>query len=170
MDPTIALIGAYLAIHLIAYTAVFRRIAFFRTELGVFLLHLVSFLVLLGAAALLPRGGAGGDVVFTHVILAASLHGIYSISFLEVWSLTQGSYSLSILDLVARSRVPATLQSIAPLHAVGPRKRTARNAGLVSLHLLQPAPGGRTTLTAFGQVAARLIRFLLWFSGGRPLN
>jgi len=168
VDPTAALVCAYLVCHLVAYTLVLRWIPFFRTEFGIFALHATSFLGLLAAVALRSPNGPGPAA--PHIVLALSLHGIYSLSFLELWSLTQGSYSLAILDRVAASGVPVTLQAVAPLYAIGPTKRSARSTALVSLRLLRPAANGGTALTPLGSLAARIVRFLLWFSGGRPLN
>jgi hypothetical protein len=171
VDPSVALVPAYLVCHLIAYTVAFRRILFFRTESGIFWLHVVSFLGLLGAVALLSLGSPEGPgLLVPRVVLALSIHGIYSISFLELWSLTQGSYSLSILGLVAKSGAPVALRTVANLQSIGPAKKSARSAALVSLRMLRPSANGGTALTPLGSLAARLIRFLLWFSGGRPLN
>src|SRR5271170_8479003 len=104
VDPTAALVSAYLACHLVAYALVLRWIPFFRTEFGIFALHVASFLGLLAAVALRPTNGPG--LAAPRIVLGMSLHGIYSLSFLELWSLTQGSYSLAILERVAGSRVP----------------------------------------------------------------
>jgi hypothetical protein len=170
VDPTFAFIFAYLACHLAAYAVAFRWMRYFRTETGIFALHAASFLGLLGAVAANAQGAPDGPgLAAPRIALALSLHGIYSLSFLELWSLTQGSYSLSILDLVARSRDPVALGAVAPLHAIGPAKQSARSAALVSLRLLRPVGAG-TELTPLGSLAARLVRALLWFSGGRPLN
>ena len=171
MDPTVALIAGYLACHLVVYAVALRWIPRLRTESGIFLSHAVSFVALLCGVALQAFLGLGGPgLAVPHLVLALSLHGIYSLSFLELWSLTQGSYSLAILGAVARTRTPATLQSLASLSAIGPMKRSARNSGLVSLGLLRPTADGRTALTLAGSIGAHLVRILLWFSGGRALN
>lgn len=171
MNPTIEFILGYLACHFLAYAAYFRWIPFFRTELGVFLLHAISFAVFLCIVAMLPVFGVGITGLWApHLALALSLHGIYSLSFLEAWSLTQGSYSLSILSAIAHERSPMSLNTIAPLCAIGKEKRSARNAVLVSLGLVSLGTNGGATLTGAGCVCARLIRFLLKFTGGRGLN
>ncbi len=171
MDPTVALILGYLACNLLGYTVVFRLIPFFRTEIGILLAHVVSFVVLVSlVTAQAVLGPDGLWIELPRITLAVSLHGIYSLSFLELWSLTQGSYSLSILELVAGSRNPVTLQGIEPLGAIGPVKRSSRNAALVSLRLLRDTGDGKPRLTPAGHVCATGIRWLLWFSGGRGLN
>jgi hypothetical protein len=171
VDPTVALIVGYLACNFLAYTVVFRLIPFFRTELGILLAHVVSFVVLVSlVTAQAVLGSDGLRIVLPQIALAFSLHGIYSLSFLELWSLTQGSYSLSILELVAGARHPVSLQVIEPLCAIGPVKRTSRNSNLISLRLLRDTGDGKTRLTPAGHVCATGIRWLLWFSGGRGLN
>jgi hypothetical protein len=171
VDQTFDFVAAYLACHLLAYAAVFRRVAWLRTERGIFLLHAVSFLAFgCGLALQALLGGGAPGLAAPHLVLALSLHGIYSLSFLELWSLTQGSYSLAILALVARSRTAATPQALASLGAIGPMKKSARAGGLASLGLLRQSPGGGATLTPAGAAVARLVRALLWFSGGRALN
>ena len=169
-NPSQLILG-YLACNFIAYTAIFRLIPFFRTETGILLAHVVSFGVLVSLVTAQAIMGADGlQFDLPRVALAFSLHGIYSLSFLELWSLTQGSYSLSILELVAGARHPVSLQAIEPLCAIGPVKRSSRNAALVSLRLLRETGDGKTRLTAAGYFCATGIRWLLWFSGGRGLN
>jgi hypothetical protein len=171
MDKTVTFIACYLACHLLAYAVVLRRIPYFRTETGIFLAHAVSYLALLFAVVAQSVAGRGGaHTAGPHLALALSLHGIYSLSFLELWSLTQGSFSLSILDRVAGARAPVTFEDIARLGEIGAVKRSARNGGLLSLGLLRQAPGGGVKLTAAGSACARLVQLLLWLAGGRALN
>jgi hypothetical protein len=171
VDPIVALIFGYLACNFLAYTVIFRLIPFFRTESGIFLAHVVSFVVLVSlVSAQAVLGSEGLWINLPRITLAFSLHGIYSLSFLELWSLTQGSYSLSILGLVAGAGRPVNLQVIEPLCAIGPVKRTSRNAALVSFRLLRKTGDGKTRLTPAGHFCATGIRWLLWFSGGRGLN
>ena len=99
-------IAAYLAAHFAAYVVVLRHRAGLRSEKGIFLYHFASavFAGLAGVAfaVLEPdRFGLSG------LVLVLSLHGIYSLSFLELWSLAQGGYSLSIIASVAQAEARA---------------------------------------------------------------
>ena len=95
-------IAAYLAAHFATYVVALRHWAALRSEKGIFLYHFGSavFVGLAGVtfAVLEPdRFGLSG------LVLVLSLHGIYSLSFLELWSLAQGGYSLSIIASVAQA-------------------------------------------------------------------
>jgi hypothetical protein len=83
--------AVYLIAHLAAYVAWLRRLALLRTEKGIFLYHFVSA-VITGlaaiAAAFIDPAGFG----FAGFVIVLSAHGIYSLSFLELWSLAQGGY------------------------------------------------------------------------------
>src|SRR3954454_15181823 len=86
----------YLALHALVYATVLRPRDAFRRERGIFAYHALSAvgvtLVVLARLALAPSL----DTLATFVAVVC-LHGIYSTSFLEVWSLSQASYSLKIL-------------------------------------------------------------------------
>ena len=86
----------WLACHFLIYAAVLRDMPLFQTERGIFLYHLTSAAVFMAAAlVILPIRRDGEAFSVASALVAA--HGIYSISFLELWSLAQGSYSLSIM-------------------------------------------------------------------------
>jgi hypothetical protein len=171
MDPIVEMIAGYLACHILAYIVVFRKMAPFRTEKGIFSLHAVSYLIFAAALALMVyRDGQRRDLAAPYLALGLSLHGIYSLSFLELWSLTQGSYSLTILSLIASNPGRATLDTILPLCAIGSEKEKARTSILESLGLIRPISGAQTVLTFKGSLSARLVRLVYWFTDGRSLN
>ena len=93
----------YILLHAGLYFAVLRRIPACVTERGVFLYHFASAVCFSVAALTLwlfvPASGAS----FPFVVGVVMLHGIYSLSFLEIWSLTEGSYSLQIMRAVVDS-------------------------------------------------------------------
>lgn len=172
MPSPILLIAGFIACHFLAYGLVFRHIRYFQTETGIFRLHAWSFfiielaLVTLRLCPILGNTQIGAPLF----IFAGSLHGIYSLSFLELWSLTEGSFSLSIINHVAQAKGTCSLQSLVPLSSIGAQKTSSRVSSLTSAGLLRPKSGAGSELTRFGAFAALCIRLLLWFSGGRGLN
>ena len=170
-SPPLLIVG-YLACHFLAYGLVFRKIRYFQTETGIFRLHAWSFalvelvLMLLRLCPILGSIHIGAPLI----ILSGSLHGIYSLSFLELWSLTEGSFSLSIINHIAQATGACSLQSLLPLAAIGAQKTSSRVGSLASSGLLRPKNGPGYELTRFGRISARCIRLLFWFSGGRGLN
>jgi hypothetical protein len=89
-----------------------------------------------------------------------SLQGIYSLSFLELWSLTQGGYSLTILKKVQESGGVASAADLASLGQIGAGKQTGRLQGLEKLHLLQSRQN-QIAITPLGKFAAFLFRGLV---------
>jgi hypothetical protein len=149
---------AYLAAHLAAYVVFVRHQAGLRSEKGIFLYHFASavFAGLTGAvfAVLEPEGfGLSG------LVLAVSLHGIYSVSFLELWSLAQGGYSLSILASVARAKASGTEPDVLALAAIGAAKQGDRLAVLEKLGLVA-RKDERIALTGRGGWIAFLLHTL----------
>ena len=139
----------WLLAHFFLYVVWLRRWTALRTETGIFRFHLFSVLALtLVTAARLFFG----CIPQPWAVLAAvvSLHGVYSVSFLELWSLAQGGYSLSILDRAANGANLTAPQERRELEQIGDLKRCDRLSALRSLGLvaldrerLQLTPSGR---------------------------
>jgi hypothetical protein len=101
------------------------------------------------------------------VVLCGSLHGIYSLSFLELWSLSRGSYSLSILAAVERDpSLQSLLLDTANPGAIGQQKRNARLISLQQLGLLNQ----QGIITGTGHGVAAVIAGIIWLTKGRNLN
>ena len=97
-------LAGYVFFHFLSYAVWFRHWRAFGSEKTIFLYHAVSFAgavssVLAASWFLCPPGGG-----WRWVTGAAGLHGIYSLSFLELWALSDGGYSLRILDQIERDR------------------------------------------------------------------
>ena len=146
----------YILLHAGLYFAVLRRIPACVTERGVFLYHVASAVCFSVAALTLwlfvPASGAS----FAFVVGVIMLHGIYSLSFLEIWSLTEGSYSLQIMRAVVDSHATGQPLNLAPLEAIGSGKEAGRTESLARLGLLHQS-GGQVTLTRRGQIASALL-------------
>ena len=80
------------------------------------------------------------------------IHGIYSLSFLELWSLSQGGYSLQILKFVNQSKV-SDISSLKSLGEIGASKKNDRINGLLKMRLIRKA-NNELELTALGYCIA----------------
>src|SRR3990170_2064168 len=139
---TWSVVGGYIAAHFLLYVCVFRHRAFFRTERGIFLFHAVPMvgLVALAFGAFLWNPGLDG---FALVVGAGAAHGIYSLSFLECWLLSEGGYSLRILSA---------------------RKKIGRLESLLRLGLVQ-TDGDRFRLTRQGMALANAMTLVASLAG-----
>jgi hypothetical protein len=113
----------------------------------------------------LVKGDSGG---FALDGLAVGLHGIYSLSFLELWSLTEGSYSLSLLMRINSSETGITVEQLSGLKNIGTTKLAARHESLRRLGLVSDDPV--FALTCQGRVCSRLLTFVIWLSNGQTMN
>jgi hypothetical protein len=152
----------YLGVHFLVYAIVLRGTVLLQTERAIFLYHFIS------AAGVAVVGGvitAVNPQSESLLGLAATVtfHGVYSLSFLELWSLTEGSYSLAILD-----RVDACggALSFDELRGIGVQKRSARVSDLVRLALIRRCED-RFALTRVGAFVATALRAVVWLAGGR---
>jgi hypothetical protein len=154
----------YLVVHLVVYVIWYRHVPKLRTEAAILAYHVLSYGFLLGVLTL--AGAMLGQPGWIAALFAGGLHGIYSLSFLELWSLTQGSYSLGILARIAQNGGQASGQELATLQGIGATKQAERRGALHRLGLTQldGAPTFR------GRLAAVPLRAILWLSNGRPLN
>jgi hypothetical protein len=162
-------IAAYLGAHFAAYVVVLRHQPGLRSEKGIFLYHFASavFAGLAGVAiAVLEPDRIG----FSGLVLVLSLHGIYSLSFLELWSLAQGGYSLSIIASISRAEASGTEPDFQALAAIGEAKQGDRVAALEKLGLAA-RKDERIVLTARGGRIAFLLHTLhRWVEPGGRLE
>jgi hypothetical protein len=160
---TWVLIGlSYLALHFLLYVFLIRNRPFFQSERGIFLYHVVSIVAfaLLALASVSDFSEAGIAVLCA--LIAA--HAIYSISFLELWSLAQGGYSLSILAGAASARGLRRTGLIESFARLGDSKRDGRLSVLSKSSLVRHE-GGYWRLSARGRFIANLLEGLLWLAG-----
>jgi hypothetical protein len=158
---TILLIGAHFGCYLIWI----RNLSWGRSEKGIFAYHALSFI------ALLSIGCASVIIVTDEDSLAAviggcSLHAIYSMTFLEFWSISEGSFSFAVLSRI-RSATLATNHIVSEFTVLGAAKKTSRIESLVRLKLIRRDNTRAWRLTARGQGAAAIARVLLWVSATR---
>lgn len=155
----------YVLCHFGAYLLWLRDRAPLKTERGIFTYHAISYGILVGLTALAGLATASTDTL-AGTVFAAGAHGIYSLSFLELWSLTERSYSLGILDQIAQAAGHAACCELTSQQAVGAAKQELRMAAVQRLGLLR-ADG---SLTTAGWLTAIFLRAVLWLSNGESMN
>jgi hypothetical protein len=145
----------YLAAHLLLYLLVLRHVAAFARERVVFGYHAASFLGLVGVVAILRFS-------LPAVLAAIGLHGIYSLSFLELWALADASYSLAILSRIqARGGAERLAEPPSVLEELGGEKRSQRATDLQRLGLVRRNETG-LTLTPRGRLVAAALALVAW--------
>lgn len=155
-----------IVLHLFCYILFFRNLPSFKTERGIFLLHVASFMLLATLSAAAWMLISPSEVMFMAGLFVLSLHSIYSMSFLELWSLSQISYSIAILDAVLenpRASIPGLVDKFS---ATGSEKKSSRINGLQKLRLID-APDGIASLTSKGKVVAQALLCLRWIANLR---
>ncbi len=152
----------YIALHLAAYLAFFRHLARFTQERTIFGYHAISSCIF-SAAVSAPGLLAANSRLLIAGFGLVMLHGIYSILFLELWSLSQISYSIAILAEVKRHGTVSAELLVRDLAAMGEAKKAGRLESLGALKLLR-FDGERYRLTGRGRLAAAVIRAVLWLA------
>ena len=151
--------AAYLAVHFGLYALVIRHARLTASEKGIFLYHLIPALAWVVGLTVLSFGVPAIDAA--HVFLVAGLHGIYSLTFLELWALADGGYSLAILErLESGAGRNAALGDMEQLGAV---KNASRLAHLVRMGMVEERAGA-FRLTTAGRAAAGFVAFIVWLA------
>jgi hypothetical protein len=151
----------YLVCHFLVYAVVFRRVRAFRQERTIFLYHFLSAVALAVAVALALIVWRPPDAL---ALITASIlaHALYSLSFLELWSLAEGGYSLAILRHLAAGAVGNSPgdQVLANIGSVKQQSRleSLQRLGLIRNDdgLLRLTPGGRL-IASVADVIARMV-------------
>jgi hypothetical protein len=148
--------------HCVAYFALFRHLRAFRNEKVILLYHVACFIVVAGVFAIrcawLPTYGSLLDLV-----LVVGAHGIYSLSTLELWTLAEGGYSLSILIEYESARKKNVAPDFDKFTMIGANKKVDRITVLEKLRLLQQS-GTRVALTSLGTVVATVLGSIAWLA------
>jgi hypothetical protein len=156
----------YILAHLLAFLAFVRGSSWGKTERGIFLYHFFSFLFF--ATTTLVLCAFFGCRMGLWLSLLA-FHGIYSLTFLELWSLAQGSYSLRLLAAAAKNGDLAHLRKLRELRELGDFKIELRLATLSGLHLIR-GQAKSISLTLLGSILASFFRLVVWLTGGNILK
>lgn len=151
---------AYVAMHFLAYLLVLRRTDMFRSERAIFLYHFLPALIV-SLIVLVASIVGFSESTLASAVLFISLQGIYSLSFLELWSLAQGGYSISILISVGAASREGITPDFSALESIGAGKRASRLEDLQRLGLIRRRDG-MVRLTAIGIVVANFFGLMAW--------
>lgn len=163
--------GCYLACHLLLYVTALRTLAAFSRETIIFRYHWVSA-VIVGSVVTVAVANTRSWSDLAAAVGVLSLHGIYSMSFLELWSLAQGGYSLSILEEAGRVGPPGesiveSQRDVSILHQIGASKTRNRLETVERLGLVR-GQGDLIALTPFGRVVAGALGVIARILNLRP--
>lgn len=143
----------YLACHLLLYATALRTLPAFSRENVIFRYHWVSAAIV-GSVVTVAVATTRRWSDLAAAVGVLSLHGIYSMSFLELWSLAQGGYSVSILEEAGHVGPPVEAKrDVSILHQMGASKTRNRLETLERLGFVR-GQGGLIALTPFGRVVA----------------
>lgn len=148
----------WMALHLLAFVIVFRRLPFFGSERTILLYHLGSC-VFVGSALLICGFWFGSQGWPTGFFAVVGLHGIYSMSFLVLWAASEGGFSLRIMSsLMTGPRERSDI--ICEFSALADAKRTQRLDALQRSRWVHEDGEGRLILTPAGRCLALLVGLL----------
>lgn len=154
--------AVYFVAHLLLYVLVLRNLPAFRREGMIFAYHALSAIGVTLTVLLSPLV-FGTRFNLEWIIAIIAIHGLYSTSFLELWSLAEGGYSLQILEQLDRSEQQGAPADVEALRAIGAAKQANRLAGLSSIGLVQQS-GGHVDLTGSGRLVASVFALLAWLT------
>jgi hypothetical protein len=156
---------AYVCLHFFVYVLVLRHRPILRTEKGVFFYHSLSFVSILLIGLVLFAVAPGANT-FSQAVGIAALHGIYSLTFLEVWALSEGGYSLRVLKAVFSAPGIGKAEIVERFTGLSERKKAGRLSALEGLRLVVCRDGTyRPTRT--GWFVASFLAALSWLAGYR---
>jgi hypothetical protein len=153
---------SYLACHFLLYVLMLRNWPFFQSERGIFLYHFVSA-ALFTLVALAAAATHLSDATLAVALGLSAIHCIYSISFLELWTLAEGSYSMSILTGIASQGTLSRKALIDAFARIGDAKKGDRLSVLTKLSLAR-RDGDQWRISARGRLVAKLLNLLVWLA------
>lgn len=153
---------AYLALHLTSYALVLRRLPVFELERSIFLYHFVSAFVFSSCALLVVINDPTEERVGAAVAVICA-HGIYSLTFLELWTLSQISYSREVLGLAERRGSLRVSPPPPELVLIGDEKKAGRLDAMIKLQLLR-REGNVFQLTPRGRLVSKALGILAWLA------
>jgi len=159
------MIFCFLLLHFLFYSCLLKRYIY--TERGIFLYHVFALVVTISYCTILY---IIQEIPFAHGVtdyaIILGVQGIYSLTFLECWSITQGGYSLGILfeinnATLANSKKPLDLIKF---EEIGIEKQTSRIENLISLKLIK-REDSTVHLTFIGNRVSKFSEFLANLAG-----
>lgn len=147
----------FIIVHFLLYLLFFCHFSFFKREKGMLIFHVVPFFICFIMAVVGWQINAF-EGVFILGFLALQL--IYSMTFLEIWSLSQGSYSLQILLQVAQSPLCSKSSLIDTTRHIGDEKKRTRLAYLISMGYIKENNPRGLQITYKGRFVREFFQFI----------
>ena len=154
--------GAYLALHFLAYVLILRKLALFGLEKSIFLYHVISAFLFFCAVLLSMLRDASQE----HIVVAVAvicLHGIYSLTFLELWTLSQISFSREVLIRIAKQGSLKMSPPPADLVQIGESKKAGRLDVMLQLNLIE-REDSHFHLTRRGRLVSAALATIAWLA------
>jgi hypothetical protein len=158
----------YFSLHLGLYVTVFRKLSAFRLERRILFYHSISAIVF-STLVLIFGIVCGGLSTLATAVGVIFVHGIYSLSFLELWSLAQGSYSITILIRVLQSGTVPRSQVQMELADIGQHKKEDRLSALAGFRLLH-REGRALRLTPRGRLVSHGLKCFVWLTNPKEIG
>lgn len=152
----------YVCAHCALYLVVIRHLSVFRQERRIFFYHLGSFTALMITVFAFSLVSASAETIKAS-LGALAVHAIYSISFLEAWSLSQISYSIAILDTIETRPGLDLAMATQRFADTGRAKKVTRLAALQRLRLIA-IRNGQAALSPRGRIVAGPLSALRWIA------
>ena len=155
--PVLLTSAAWVGLHFVTFALVFRRLAVFGSEKVILLYHLLSCAAA-GMGVVLWGVWASSPEFFSALLAVIGLHGVYSMSFLVMWSSSEGGFSLRMMKALEGG--PRPRSDVADeFIALGDTKRVQRLSSLQRSGWVREE-GGLYRPTAAGVLLALLLRAL----------
>jgi hypothetical protein len=151
---TLCLAALWVGVHLAAYGVGLRHGSVLRSEKGILVYHLASIAAFTAALAAGVLAWPGKRVA----VGAVAMHGVYSMTFLCLWSSSQGGFALRVMQVLAAGPMERPLLEAAIDRWAG-GKQSVRLAGLERARLLRRCPGGYSA-TRWGGLLAVVLRLM----------
>jgi hypothetical protein len=152
------LLAGFIAAHVLAYIAVFRHLKVFAAERAIAIYHGLAFAAVFVVVVV---AFARGTIGFAASCGLLALQYLYSLSFLELWTLAEGSYSLQILLRVSRQASVSREEILASCEAIGADKKRNRLHDLQALGLIAQDPDGTFKLAAMGRMLVDMLSLIM---------
>lgn len=145
-----------LCVHILLYFYLLRKKI--RTEVKILGYHILLSLFLAIITILFIKSHYAS---FSAIVLMVSIYGIYSLSFLELWTLSQISYSREILVKAKNGIIDENNDYFVELQNLGDQKRIARLNSLKSKRIIS-IKNNTWHLTKLGRIIANFLNIILW--------
>jgi hypothetical protein len=152
------ILAGFITGHLLLYLTVLRHLPAFARERTMVAYYGLSFAFVLAAVVV---AFACGTIGFAASCGLLALYFIYCISLLELWTLSEGSYSLQILARISQQPSTSREHLVATCQPIGADKKRHRLDDLMSLKLVALTDHGRLELSPAGSLLARSLRAIM---------